>query len=162
MDACITWPGRLDKDGYGVISVGGHNRAHRLIYSLFVGQIPPGMGVLHSCDNPRCVNPKHLRYGTPAENTQDRIVRNRQKRNKLAKLKDSDVRLIRGGMSCAEAMAQFGIRKSSYYAARRGENYRYLDIPHRPGQSTPLSVGDTQREDEIGVGESPGPLTGAP
>ena len=36
-------------------------------------EVPDDMFVLHSCDEPECINPKHLSIGTPKENTQDMI-----------------------------------------------------------------------------------------
>jgi hypothetical protein len=79
---------------------------------------------MHSCDNPGCVNPTHLRPGTPLENARDRVVKGRSRRNGMAKLADAQVQQIRGGMSCHEAIARFGIRKSAYYAARNGQTYK--------------------------------------
>lgn len=121
---CIIWPGRLDRDGYGVVSVGEHRRAHRLTYALYVGAIPAGMAVLHSCDVPSCVNPAHLRIGTPADNARDRTERRRMPRSWLAKMTDEQVAEIRAGLSARDAMAKFGIAKSAYYAARAGHTYR--------------------------------------
>lgn len=81
-DSCWTWTGELDKGGYGSI----HARAmptrlaHRLSYMAFVGPIPDGMHLDHTCHDPatcragakcphrRCVNPDHLEPVTPAEN----------------------------------------------------------------------------------------------
>ena len=51
--------------------------AHRVSYQLNVGAIPDGLYVLHSCDNPGCVNPAHLRAGSAKENTHDAISRGR-------------------------------------------------------------------------------------
>lgn len=51
--------------------------AHRHSYELFVGPIPQGMFVLHSCDNPPCVNPDHLRVGTMKDNGADMSDRGR-------------------------------------------------------------------------------------
>ena len=50
-------------------------RAHRVSFLLNVGEIPEGMSVLHSCDNPPCVNPRHLRLGTQQDNMDDRMER---------------------------------------------------------------------------------------
>lgn len=50
---------------------------HRLSYRLFVGDIPSAMLALHSCDNPPCFNPAHLRLGNKHENAVDSINRGR-------------------------------------------------------------------------------------
>jgi hypothetical protein len=58
--------------GYAGIWVNGRTvRAHRFSYEHHKGSIPDGMLVMHSCDNPRCVNPEHLRLGTAQENMDD-------------------------------------------------------------------------------------------
>lgn len=45
--------------------------AHRLAYETWVGPVPAGLWVLHSCDNPKCINPEHLRVGTRSDNVRD-------------------------------------------------------------------------------------------
>src|SRR6476646_7023011 len=45
--------------------------ASRVSWQLAHGDIPSGMCVLHSCDNPLCVRPDHLFLGTRKENTRD-------------------------------------------------------------------------------------------
>ena len=69
--------------GYGYTRHKGRNvRLHRLAYceanGLEIGDID-SMYVLHSCDNPRCINPKHLRLGTAQDNMDDKMLRGRHK-----------------------------------------------------------------------------------
>jgi hypothetical protein len=85
-DGCWEWlgmrlkPGTRTRNGagYGYLWLEGKMvRAHRLAYELFVGPIPTGLLVLHSCDRPWCVNPEHLRVGTHADNVRDCVDRAR-------------------------------------------------------------------------------------
>lgn len=55
-------------------TVGGHRAAWMIANNQ---PIPPGMHVLHSCDNPPCINPSHLRLGTAADNMADKSKRGR-------------------------------------------------------------------------------------
>lgn len=68
----------MHNKGYGHFQVGKKaEKAHRISYSIFRGKIPDGMHVLHSCDNPPCVNPDHLSLGTNKDNMRDRGLKGR-------------------------------------------------------------------------------------
>lgn len=75
---CWVWTGFCMATGYGEIWAGGKNwRVHRLMYVLEHGEIPEGLNVLHSCDNPPCFNPAHLRAGTQQENIRESVLKER-------------------------------------------------------------------------------------
>lgn len=77
-DGCWVWIGYRNRYGYGCFGLNGVTRAaHRVIYGLAVAEIPPGMCVLHRCDNPACVRPSHLFIGTQADNMVDRKSKGR-------------------------------------------------------------------------------------
>lgn len=59
-DKCWIWRGSI-ADGYGVFLINGKQMmAHRASYQLFVGPIPEGLRLGHTCYKKRCVNPEHL------------------------------------------------------------------------------------------------------
>lgn len=98
-DECWPFTASLGSTGYGRLTVDGRlTKAHRIAYELVHGPIPDGGCVLHACDNPPCCNPAHLRVGTQAENTADKLERDRQPRGIRhwgAKLNDEKVREMR-------------------------------------------------------------------
>jgi hypothetical protein len=101
---CWEWVGAKNKNNYGIIKIGGRKGknmiASRFSYELHKGKIPDGLHVLHSCDNPPCVNPKHLCRGTQKKNMKDMMEKERGNKAKgekcsLAKLSQNEVFQIR-------------------------------------------------------------------
>ena len=83
-DDCWLWIAGLTSDNYGSFYFNKkHMKAHKVSFILHKGKVPKGLCVLHICDNPPCVNPKHLWLGTQIENIKDRDLKGRSKRNKL-------------------------------------------------------------------------------
>ena len=79
-DDCWNWIAGKNKKGYGLFgSRKNHNKvtAHRISYEMYIGEIPTNKLVCHTCDNPSCVNPKHLWLGTIQENNIDRDKKGR-------------------------------------------------------------------------------------
>ena len=97
-DDCWIWTG-AKTCGYGIIKISRKTfRCTRLVVFLTSGVDPGDKLVLHSCDNPSCCRPDHLRIGTYLENAQDAKSRGRNNfgtRNHFAKLSSEDVLAIR-------------------------------------------------------------------
>jgi hypothetical protein len=86
---CWLWAHSLNFDGYGRIGVKRDGRAkliaaHRVSYEAFHGPIPDGLWVLHKCDTPTCVNPRHLFLGDVRDNMSDCSRKGRTRFQRLA------------------------------------------------------------------------------
>jgi hypothetical protein len=78
-DDCWPWKAAKTGGGYGYIRVGLRTLvASRIAYQLTKGRIPKGKSILHSCDNPPCMNPAHLSPGTQGQNLRDSYSRGRR------------------------------------------------------------------------------------
>lgn len=119
-DECWEWVAGRDKWGYGLFKLNGKRvLAHRLVFALINGEIPDGLLVCHSCDNPSCCNPSHLWLGTHKQNMSDKTSKGRQPKGEehpASKLTEKDVKEIRklfaaGTLQIALAK-YFGVDKS--------------------------------------------------
>lgn len=130
---CWEWTGARCSFGYGSFRVGDKiDGAHRVAYELDVGPIPKGLWVCHTCDNPPCVNPKHLFLGTRADNHGDMCAKNRQTKpkgetNAAHKLTDDEVRFIRKTALGPTALAEmFGVHRSTIHNVRSRQTWSHL------------------------------------
>lgn len=137
-DECWPWTACVTHDGYGVLRIAGHNkRAHRLSYELHGGAIPQGMYVLHSCDNPPCCNPAHLRLGTQRDNGADMKARGRCSGNGYHTRIHSDgvVNAIRAAVASGEQQKivaeRFGVSRSYVSALITGRRRPITTPPSR-------------------------------
>lgn len=122
---CWVWTASKTLDGYGMIGINGRlQRAHRVSYFLHYGVNPDNLFVCHTCDNPSCVNPRHLYLGTAADNNRDRDSKNRfvppiprtGEHHHMSKLSAKDVDEIRflydsGSMNQRELAEKYGVRQ---------------------------------------------------
>jgi hypothetical protein len=135
-NGCWIWTGGKQDRGYGVIGSGGKGGrqllAHRYSYQLHHGEIPDGLVVMHSCDNPSCVNPAHLSAGTWKDNTVDALKKGRLKtifgngeNNARAKLKEDDVRYIKSHpeIRSVDLAKMFNVSPQTICCVRKGRHW---------------------------------------
>jgi len=133
---CSVWLGTVNPQGYGRLSVRGRLwAAHRLSWHLHRGDIPPGVFVLHRCDNPGCVNPEHLWLGTQQDNVDDMVAKGRAcfrgkgSAHPRAKLTEEKVLAIRaalaGGVSLRSQARAYGVSEKTLRDLRARVTWRH-------------------------------------
>jgi hypothetical protein len=120
---CLVYTGYRNRDGYGVIKIGGRKgkfiRVHRLLYEDKNGSIPPGFFICHKCDNPPCCNINHLFLGTHNDNMRDMVKKDRAYRtigekSGVHKLTSIQINEIRKDSRFQKDIAKdYGIAKST-------------------------------------------------
>lgn len=132
-DGCWEWRGARHPAGYGVFSI--NNKAHiatRVAHSLFKGDIPKGMFVCHSCDNPPCVNPDHLWLGDAQDNMSDMVRKGRYKPRSLpcgekhhaAKITAEDAAYIKSSKESRRSLCKrFGVSIGTISNIRVGNTW---------------------------------------
>jgi transposase-like protein len=135
-DECILWPRCCDGNGYGMLRFRGKvRRASIVVCILAHGELPFEDAVAaHSCRNPGCHNPRHLRWATMAENMRDRDEHGftaRGCRTGKVRLTEEQVRFartaMREGRSTVSALArEFGVNRGSLRHAVIGVTWRHV------------------------------------
>ena len=121
-DECWTWTGGTNEHGYGVFWNGARlEKAHRFSLRASGVEVPADLDVMHSCDNPACVNPAHLKAGATLENVNDMWAKGRATvryargtAQPMAKLNDDKASEIRalykaGGWKQRELAEVYGV-----------------------------------------------------
>lgn len=133
-DDCWEWTAASMPRGYGVFMAGHKRRAyaHRFSWEIAnTAEVPEGKSVLHSCDNPPCVNPRHLRVGTNADNVADAVERHRHVAgidHHAARLTPRKVKqivsLYREGLRPADIARRVGVDDSAVHAVLDGSTWK--------------------------------------
>jgi hypothetical protein len=108
---------------YEMFSVRGKGiDAHRWSYLHFNGEISEGMLVCHSCDNPLCVNPKHLFLGTHKDNMIDASNKGRLCKSRLTKRQVSNIR--KSDLSICELSKKYGVWDSTIRRIKNNKSWK--------------------------------------
>lgn len=130
-DECIEWPFGKYVAGYGQARNPETKKkiySHSAICELKYGPRPASCVACHSCDNPSCVNPRHLRWDTQKANVQEAIARGRAKireRHPMAKLSWSEVREILASNDNAEVLsARYSVKPQQIKKIRQRRQWK--------------------------------------
>lgn len=132
---CLIWPFAKNDAGYGQIRLGGKTvYVHRLICGEAYGPPNDGQDAAHSCGNGHlgCINKRHLRWATRAQNIHDTIAHgtaHRGERHNAAKLSRDSViaiRNLKGKQTLAVTADQFGISISQVSGVQNLKTWRWL------------------------------------
>lgn len=152
-DECWPWIAKAKSaGGYGVLKIrtGQNIVASRISAFLEHGAPKEGKNALHSCDNPICCNPRHLRWGTHKENSADAVERNRASKPPLnykgrhtgkmpkgtdlkhAVLTDDKVKeifrlFVNEAMSVKDIAEHIGVKHSPVYHVCSGAAWRHVE-----------------------------------
>ena len=135
-DDCLIWPYSKSSTGRAVIYFrGASTTAHRVMCVLAHGEPPaPQLDAAHSCGNGHlgCVNPRHLRWATRRENTEDSAEHGTMARGEhfpRARLRDADVEEIFRQLATEtnkDIAARFGIDPSYVSQIRHGKRRAWM------------------------------------
>lgn len=130
---CWEWTSSRSAKGYGTFFLDGRARfAHRLMYQFYYKQdVSRDAMILHSCDRPWCVNPRHLSVGNQTENMRQRNERKRQahlrgEQHGMHRLTWEQVCEIRQASGSSAKVAEaFGVCKSTVKNIRSGKSWKH-------------------------------------
>ena len=129
---CVEFEGRRLTKGYGYIK---GKLAHRDTWEKANGPIPKGLLVLHSCDNPPCINLEHLFLGTCQDNTDDKMRKGRNpsrigSSNGRALLTEDDARdihlLFMQGMTAPQIAERYLVTADTLRCLKSGFRWKHI------------------------------------
>jgi len=147
-DECWPWIGRHNHKGRAVLpkSRTDTQYAARILWQIIHGRLPKALCVCHHCDNPSCMNMRHLFVGTVLDNNRDMIRKGRSRTpvtagtgHWKAKLSEPDVyavrELVAAGTADADIAKRFGVSREAIRDIRRNVSWRSLQAIRLSGDS---------------------------
>jgi len=140
-NGCWNWIAGVTEDGYGHFWLNGKTvRSHRLAYRMWVGNILDNKIICHHCDNPACVNPKHMFMGTTQDNVTDRETKHRGNhtppiligsKHPKSKFIESDIVKIRelrkSGLECSKIALIYGVVRQTIHRICTNNGWKHVE-----------------------------------
>lgn len=130
-DECVEWFGSLNTKGYGVVKKANKLcLAHREAFNHVNGFYPEV--VMHTCDNRKCVNVKHLQAGDTTTNVKDKVSKGRQQKGTevhTSKLSEEDVleiQQLRNSMTQGELASRYGVSQATVSRLLNGVSWSHM------------------------------------
>lgn len=124
---CWPWLGCIGRRGYGHMRIGDKTKLATHVALTLAGlPRPADAKALHSCDNPHCVNPAHLRWGTHEDNMRDRDARGRTQRILTEAIVLEARKRFANGERVHDIALTFGVNRETLRSAVKGQKWRWL------------------------------------
>jgi hypothetical protein len=128
-DECVLWPYGLNRQGYAMSRA---KKVHRIVCEIAYGAPPPDKRLAcHSCGVKRCVNPRHIYWGSAQQNRDDGRRMGEWpvgSDHGSAKLTEQQVREIRmSAGTCREIGKRYGVSHTTIERVRNRENWAHVD-----------------------------------
>lgn len=141
-DECWDWTGTTTIHGYGRFKVSGKMiSVHRYSYELSRGNLPSDLDICHTCNNRRCVNPKHLYAGTAKQNVADAIRAGTQ--HNFQKTGTRGTRRHRGTAVVGAVLTEQRVLEI-FHRVRAGETHRAIAFEYGVGKTTVSKIASGQ------------------
>lgn len=136
-DECTIWTHARNPGGYAIVRMNGTDRGgHVIACESAHGPRPKGLFAAHNCGVRACINPRHLRWATPAENVADMLRHGTMPNGNShpqAKLQPHEVLQIRamfktGQYTRAKLAEMFGVTPRIIRLIITGQSWKHLPM----------------------------------
>lgn len=141
---CWNWIGRLDPNGYGRLDADRRPQlAHRIAYAISNPNIPLPEAVCHSCDNPKCCNPRHLWPGTQLDNIADMDSKGRRRLPPVRRGAEASntkldavraIEAVSSSLTNVQLATKWGVTPTAIYNIRAGLSWSHVTGVKRNAQ----------------------------